>query len=209
MKLIVKADSNQQKEIPPSGTFIARCIQIIDLGTQEDEYQGQTKHLRKILIMWELPTEVKVFDEKKGEQPFVISKQFTLSLGDKANLRKVLESWRGKGFTDEELKGFDIEKLLDKPCMLSIIHKQSKSTGNNYATITGVSEVPKGLKCDKRVNPLVSFSLQETFDKKVFDELYEWQQKLIKDSPEYQELMNPSQKEITADDLIGTDEPPF
>lgn len=47
----------------------------------------------------ELPTELRVFSEKKGEQPLVIDKEYTLSMAEKSNLRKDLKLWRGKEFT--------------------------------------------------------------------------------------------------------------
>ncbi|MHA1379626.1 MAG: hypothetical protein ACTSRG_14730 [Candidatus Helarchaeota archaeon] len=45
-----------------------------------------------------------------------------MSLHAKATMRKFLESWRGKKFTKEELEGFDLQKILGKPCQLQIIH---------------------------------------------------------------------------------------
>jgi hypothetical protein len=73
---------------------------------------GSPVEQRKIRLTFELPTELKVFDEEKGEQPTVLGKKYTLSLSEKAFLRKDLESRRGKQFTEEEMKGFDIAKLV-------------------------------------------------------------------------------------------------
>ena len=67
-----------------------------------------------------------------------------LSLSEKANLRKDLESWRGKAFTAEELKGFDIEKLIGVNAMASIIHNQSGD--RTYANISSISKLMKGLQ---------------------------------------------------------------
>ena len=41
-----------------------------------------------------------------------ISATYTLSLGERSNLRKMLESWRSRAFTPEELQGFDLEKVF-------------------------------------------------------------------------------------------------
>ena len=43
--------------------------------------------------------------------PMTINKSYTVSLHDKASLRKDLAAWRGKDFSDEEAKGFDVQYL--------------------------------------------------------------------------------------------------
>ena len=86
------------------------------------------KQVNKVRITWELPTELKVFNPDKGEQPQAISKEFTLSMHEKSSLRAFLTSWRGKGFTEDEAKAFDVTKLLGVPCMLSIVHEPGKKT---------------------------------------------------------------------------------
>jgi len=43
----------------------------------------------------------------------MISKRYTMSLGEQSTLRKDLESWRGKKFTPEELQGFDLNACID------------------------------------------------------------------------------------------------
>ena len=75
---------------------------------------------------WELPTEIKVFKDENGEQPCVISKEYTLSMAEKANLRIAFKIMAVKIFTEDEAKSFDITKLLGVPCMINIIHKTSK-----------------------------------------------------------------------------------
>lgn len=192
--LTAKANAEKQFELAPDGTHIARCIQIVDLGTQKSEYLGQEKELHKVRITWELPTEKRVFKEENGEQPFLVSKEFTLSLGEKANLRKVLESWRGKAFDETELQGFDLLKLLGAPCMLQIIHKVSQS-GNKYAEISSVMKLMKGTECPAQINPSTSLSFED-WNEEVFNGLNEWLRDKIKQSPEYKQLREPENKEV-------------
>ena len=101
------------KQVEP-GSHLARCYRIIDLGTQQDEWQGETKHFRKVMIEWEVPAETIEIDGI--QKPLTISRWYTASLGKKANLRRNLEGWRNKAFTDEELAGFDLKNVLTKPC---------------------------------------------------------------------------------------------
>ena len=45
-------------EQAPAGTHVARCIKLIDLGTQFGEYQGKPTSARKVVVSWELPNEI-------------------------------------------------------------------------------------------------------------------------------------------------------
>lgn len=195
----VYASSNPTDYKPiDSGTYVARCFSMVHIGTIEQEFQGESKDVNKVRITWELPTETKVF--KEGEEPKIltIGKEFTLSLHEKSNLRKFLESWRGKGFTEEEAKKFDITKLLGVPCMLSIIHKTSKQ-GKLYAEISSVSTLPKSLTCPGQINPNFEFSL-ENFDQKKFDSLPDWLKDKIKTSKEYRELTDPAHSDVSGEE---------
>jgi hypothetical protein len=77
--------------------------------------------------------------EFNGEQvPMMISQQYTLSAGKKANLRKDLESWYGKEFNDDDLEkagGFDLKKLLGKAALLNLKH----SRDGKYANVVSVN----------------------------------------------------------------------
>jgi hypothetical protein len=66
-------------------------------------------------------------------KPFTVSKFYTASLGEKANLRADLKNWRGRDFTDEELAGFEAKNILGKPCMLSVV--ETESEGKTYSNI--------------------------------------------------------------------------
>ena len=143
--MAINATNNGTKrELIPAGNYIARCYQMIEIGTVNEIIQGTAKQLTKVRIGWELPTELRVFDETKGEQPLIISKEYTLSLNEKSNLRKMLASWRGKDFTEAEAKCFDITVLVGIPCMLNIIHKPKKTDPSQiYEEIGSISAMPK------------------------------------------------------------------
>lgn len=192
---------------PPSGTHVARCVQIIDLGTQHWSFNGQPKSTRKVRVTFELPEELHVFDEEKGEEPFFVSQEFTASLGPKANLRAALEAWRGVPFTAEELEGFDLKKILGAPAMVTIVHETSKA-GKSYANIAGIAKMPKSMKCPKQINPPVNFSLDpEEFQQEIYDELPEWLQKKIAESDEFKAISNPPDEEEPAPKAKGKGKP--
>ena len=176
----------------PAGNHIARCIGMIEIGTIKEEtgiYAGKESH--KVRVTWETPHEQHDFG--KGFQPFTISKEFTLSMNEKATLRKMLESWRGKSFTEDEAKAFDITKLLKKPCMINVIHKTS-GKGSQYADISSIATLPKGLEAPDQINPTTELSF-DNWNTALFDSLPDFIKDKIKSSKEYLAMMAPGHTE--------------
>jgi hypothetical protein len=196
MAIIAKNKGGGERTLAPVGNHIARCVQMVHIGTSEEEIMGKKKILNKVRLTWELPDELHVFDEEKGEQPFLVSKEYTLSMNEKSNLRKDLESWRGKGFTEKQAEEFDITVLIGIPCMLNVIHKKSK-TGNEYVNVSGVSPLPKRVECPEQISESFEFNFDEKFSN--FENLPEWIQDKIKNSDEYKEKVKGNDIEAEAD----------
>ena len=169
----VVTGGNDEYEKPSAGSVAARCYGIIDLGTQHGEYAGEKYTKHEVMILWEL-------DEKMTDgKPFVVNKRYTASLNEKANLRKDLESWRSRAFTDEELAGFDLSTIIEKPCMLTIT-----LTEKGYAKVVGVSPLPKGLNAPELQNETINFTIDQLGDNDVVSKIYPWVQKIIAESDE-------------------------
>ena len=178
--------SSAPRELIPAGNYIARCYEMIEIGTINEVINGDAKQLKKVMIGWEFPNDKKVFNPEKGEQPYVFSQEYTLSLGEKANLRKMLASWRGKDFTPEEAKCFDITKLLGVTAMVNIIHAQSQK-GSTYAKIGSVSAVPKGIPVPEQINPTLRLEY-DNFDYNIFNNLPEFIRDKMRGSLEFAAL---------------------
>ena len=172
------SDAGTEFKQAPLGTHLARCIGVVDIGTQHSDVYDVTQ--RKVVLRWELPTE-----KMDDGRPFICQKFYTQSLNEKSNLYADLVNWRGKEFTAEELKGFDARNILDKTCMVSITEKNGKSR------VTGIMKGPKSMEVPARVNDLVYLSLEPgEFDQATFDSLSDWFKEQIRKSPEYAELTN-------------------
>lgn len=170
-------------EQAPPGTHVARCVRLIDIGTQFGEYQGKPNALRKVVVTWELPNELMSEGDFAGK-PFLVNKWYTASIGEKANLRKDLVNWRGREFTDEELGGFEVKKVLGTTCMLSLTPNDK-----GKVRVTGVMKLPRGTEAPAQINPPLYFSLErDEFNQAVFDGLSEYWQGEIKKSPEWADL---------------------
>lgn len=176
------------KKVPP-GVYVARCYSLIDMGTQLSDGQYGAKEQHKIRIGFEIfgdddegnPLTVDV-DGK--QMPLTISKTYTLSLHEKAGLRKDLAAWRGRDFTDEEAKAFDVSKLVNAYCMVNVT--TSENNGKTYTNIAGLTPLPQALKNTKPapVHEPVMFDLDQP-DWEVFQHFHEKLQESIKKSPEF------------------------
>lgn len=175
MSLIVSESSNFTPH--EAGVFAARCTRIIDLGTQTGSYQGKPTSSRKIYIGFDT---AEVDDDGNHR---VVGNRYTASLGDKAILRKDLESWRGRKFTPQELKAFDLKNILGKGCLINIVHDES--SGKTYANIKAIMPLQANMTPPNPTGKTVFFSLSD-FDRNVFDSLSDNMKKTIEKSPEYQ-----------------------
>lgn len=187
--IATQTEKKTDYEIVPSGTHIARCYSMIHIGTIEEEYMGEKKDRNKVRLGFEIPSEMRNFHRGVGKMPrpmpMSISKEYTLTMFEKGNLRKDLESWRGKGFTDAEANSFDITKLLGVPCMISVVHKTSKK-GTEYALISTISPLMKDSKCPDMKNKEFQFNYNDNFDENwLKHECPEYLATQIKNSQEY------------------------
>lgn len=197
----IPAPSESSFELPPAGTFPALCYRVIDLGTQQSSYLGQTKMQHKILLSWELCDD----DAKMSDgRPFSISQRYTWSMHEKAVLRKHLEAWRGTPFKPEDFGsgGFNIKSIIGVPCYLQIVH--TEKDGKTYANIAALMKLPKTAPKPVAQNDHAYLWLDpELFDREVFSSLSDNLQAVIKASPEYRSAVGGEQSnEHIADENI-------
>ena len=144
--------------LPEAGTVQAVCCAVWDLGLQLSTFKnedGSDKYQRKIIVAWEISEHINAPESEYHGKPYMLNKKYTLSLGDKANLRKDLESWRGVPFTADELKhGFDIERLYGVNCYIGIKHEPDRNDPSKiYANVTAILPLPKGVEKIQPVRP--------------------------------------------------------
>lgn len=178
MGLIATKPEGSSYSPPPAGPSRAVCVQVIDLGTQEETFQDRTLERHKVLIAWEIE-EIDPDDEKR--RPYLIFQRYTLSLDDRSTMYKHLVAWRGREFTGEELKGFSLRKVLGVPCVLNIVH--NKTDKRTYANIGSIMPVMKGTEPLKPVREPFFFDIDE-WDDKVFATFGKHLQETILSSPE-------------------------
>jgi hypothetical protein len=123
----------------PAGVHQAVCVDVIDKGVVDVPgfNSGPPKKKHMVSIAWQIN---EIRDDGKR---FVIYRRYTLSLNEKASLRKDLESWRGKAFTREEEMGFDVETVIGANCLLNVQHKPSGD--KVYANVVSIMPLVKGM----------------------------------------------------------------
>lgn len=117
----------------PQALHHSVCCDVVDLGLVESAW-GE-KH--KVRVVWQI-------EEVNGDtgRRFEVRKDYNLSLHEKANLRKDLESWRGVKFTEEQLRGFDLDKLVGANCQVQVVHNISDD-GSIWANVSAIVPAPK------------------------------------------------------------------
>lgn len=176
-------DKGFDRILVPEGVHQAVIAHIIDWGTQEETWEGETKSRRLLRIGYAFPEQTETFEDKEGKQitrPLMISKWYTLSLSPKANLHKDISAILGRSLKEEE----DITQLLGHALTVSVVHFTNKQ--NNV-----VDKIGSFMPLMKGVEPkLLSAEHLKVYDldnpvKAVFDSLGEKEQEKIKSSPEF------------------------
>ena len=186
MSLTIKSTGDFEKL--DKGRYAAICYKIVDMGTTNTEYEGKVSPKKQVRITFETTMEMMA-----DGRPFSINQTYTASLSTMANLRKHLESWRNKNFTEEEEAGFDITNLLGCTADVEVGHT---SGGNEM--IVGLRFPEGGVQKVATKNEQIIFDLDVYNDEfrgkssdetkamcDVFADFPEWLQKDIEDSFEH------------------------
>jgi len=207
--LISTKQSNSTKEFKnaPAGSHLGRLYKIVDLGTQQGEWEGKATFARKMIFYFELHG-----DDDKGlplvnddGKPLIVTKYYNASLGEKATLRKHLQTWLNLDFSKMP-EGFKVENILGKFAMINVTTYQKD--GKTRASVEGLSAVPAivvkhGLP--DGFNDISMFDLNK-FDSAKFDGLSDSIKKMIMSSPEYRALTD---TKPAASNEFGDDDIPF
>src|SRR5512137_975588 len=129
------------------GIHPAVCVDVIDLGLVETEFQGQKRLVNKVRVVFET--------EQKNEEGknCIVTKTFTASLHPKAKLAEFLGKWRGRPVVPGE--SIDLAKLIGACCTVVISH-QKNMVGRTYASIDAVSKPTKRLVASGGYDPALA-----------------------------------------------------
>lgn len=146
----------------PAGNHLAVLIGLVQMGTQEIEFQGEVKQQKQVYLLWELVGE-QVAGTTKNH---VIGAAVTDSLNEKATLRKWIQGRTGKAIPNDGQ--YDLSAELGQGCMLSVVEK------NGYPRVEAVAGLPKGLPVPTPGYKPVAITLDEIRDGKEIPEHFPW-----------------------------------
>lgn len=158
------------------GNYVAVCDQVVLLGYHRDEWKGKPKINEKVYIRWQVPSE-RVKWGKDGEEkegPAIIGETLNISMFPLSNLRKFLEGWRGKVFTDEEQEKFDIKTIIGKACMIQVLREEGKTRSH----VKSVATLPKGMTPPAVEGPTLFFDIDDYTEAQI-NALRPWQKEMI------------------------------
>lgn len=188
MPYIVTQSEKKDFPKPKDGEYIAICYKLIDMGTHKNKHGNMQPSIR---LAWELHGD-SIVGEGTGYmddgKPFSVDRVFNPYLGSPSKatkFREFLEKWRGRPFTEEELKGFDLTNLLGAACRITLA-TSTNDEGKEYQNVVSASPMMKGVAKPQQVNPSFLFLLppRGEFDQAKFDKLPEFMRKRISESHE-------------------------
>ena len=174
----LKVKDRAKPSVPPvePGVYVAACVGVIDLGEQFSE--KFKNYSNKIMLTFELLGEtVEIDGETKPRQ---ISKIFAFSTGQRSGLRKFLQDWDGKQFSDEQAADEDLSQRLGRTCQLQVVLNEA----GDKANIGNIMALPRGVQVAKPQSEMILFDLDD-FDQTAFDKLSEWTQETIQKSTQW------------------------
>lgn len=187
-----------------AGSYIARCIVIAGVGTQEEQ-DFKTKvprYVEEIYIVFECIGYTRCHKDgtpymislngKEIPEPQTVRANYTRSLGAKAKLARHLTGWLGEDVTGSD--EFDLEAAcLGKACILTVGKKTSETTGNEYNTIEGISPLIMGMQEPAAaINTPACYDINEHTDE-TFAALPDWLQETVRQSSEWADMTTASQ----------------
>lgn len=140
MGVVAKDDGGKNFAPCPEGLHQAVCVDIVDMGEMDNKFNaGKKQH--KARIVWQVDVE----NHENKNKPFEVSRLYTVSLNEKASLRKDLEGWRGRKFTADELKGFDLDVLIGVNCQVNVVHFTNLE-GKTYGNVQTIVPISKNME---------------------------------------------------------------
>jgi hypothetical protein len=139
---VTAKNSDAKFKSHPEGQFVGQCVDCIDMGEVVQDFPDKPKYLaQKCALVFRTGEK----NDETGEFIDVVG-EFTVSMGENANLRKFLEQWRGRPYTQDQVdEGVPLDKLVGNWALLTISQKPSKK-GRMYAVIVSAVGVPKQMQ---------------------------------------------------------------
>jgi hypothetical protein len=152
-EMTVPAAGQGDFEPCPPGNHVGTIVALFDVGTHEEDYKGKLKENRVMVVCFELQK------QKKDGKHFMLSKSYTMSMGDKANWYKLVTGITARKFKEGEK--FTARSMLGTPCMI-LVTNETKTVDNKektYVNIESIGQFPDGFPVPTDYRPPVVWSV--------------------------------------------------
>lgn len=190
------------------GTYPGRVVQIIDLGRQPREYQGQSKEpWQAVWMTYELVDEFLKKEDGSDDvtKPRWVSEQFYLYNldNDKAKSTERFNAIDPNGEADG-----DLTLLLNFPANIAVVlNKKGERVYNKVGNVTPMRAKDRE-KCPELVNPTLLFMLDDP-DMEAWERLPDFLKDIIKKNVDYQGSLLEARLEGHAPEEADSDDVPF
>jgi hypothetical protein len=190
--------------------YDARCVGIYALGmvTEYNNFKKKDVTEPKIIFEFELighTTEYKGVKEPKLLRTWDMNAKITTKPSP-SKLFSFFKQWRGRAFTEEELKGFDIRKVLGAPASIMITHSKDGKYENIETVNRGHKDIGPATRELRLLGPT-----EENWSWEIYESLPDFIKDKIKATPQFKarEATRPAGATPAADMGSDEDEVPF
>lgn len=179
MGLIVK--KLEKTAVPPlaGGTYAGVCIGVVDLGEQYNERFKKVQNT--VSLTFEIAGET--VERGNGPEPRWLSREYTKTLGEKANLTRDLQKLLGEG----DLDGFDLRALLGRACLLSVQCRE-RPDGARFNRVEGLMALPKGMPAPVPASETFLFDMDDPATHAILPALPQFLREKVERSPTWARL---------------------
>ena len=185
-------EKNPNLQLQPMGMHAAILYAIVNIGTQEGEYQGKPTLSNKIKFFFEFPEHKQLFykdDTVAKPNSLVLEFAYMVSKSKKNNKKsKLLEMLEGiyGPIPENQYLTFDISRLLDQKFFVTVQHylKQNGETGAKITAVSPFNPAMKDPNSIVRTNELMIYSVAQGFQCEAFAKLWYFLRQDIKNSVE-------------------------
>lgn len=185
-------EKNENLELVPAGMHAAIIYGVINVGTQDGEYQGKATANNKLKLVFEIPGHRQLYwKEDTVPSPSAMIMDFNYSVsknnksGKKSKLLELIETLY-RPLQQSQYLSFDISQLAGLKVFITVAH-YTKMDGQEGAKIVSVSPLnPQFVNPDSLIltNKILIYSVQMGYENMSFASLPYFYRGLIKESHE-------------------------
>jgi hypothetical protein len=125
-------------EVCPEGTMQAVVCDVIDHGWVKNTWGGKGgEEIHKCTLRWQ------VAETMKDGRPYIAQHRYSVSLHERAALRKAVNAIRGKSLTEKEAADYELDELIGMNCLIQVVRVQ-KPRGL-FAEVVAIMGLPRGM----------------------------------------------------------------